>query len=221
MLSNHQIEGDPQVIQLLLRYFFNQSLEEHLIFVAGERVLQDPMAVPFSRGCNLLCIYSNKYIEHPPEKKVEKRRHNQKTMKTMRDLLDDGGQCIYVAPSGGRDRKNREGIVNVATFEPQSVEIFYLMGKKSSKETLFVPFSLDTYDILPPPDSINIDIGESRTFNSQGSALSFGSFIDMETIAGVNAHENLDKQAFRKLRAEAIWKIVSEQYVEINRLLNN
>ena len=43
-----------------------------MIFVAGERVITDPLAIPFSMGSNLLCIYSKRYIDHPPEKKIEK-----------------------------------------------------------------------------------------------------------------------------------------------------
>jgi glycerol-3-phosphate O-acyltransferase len=43
----------------------------------------------------------------------------------------------YVAPSGGRDRPNQEGIVEVAPFDPQSIEMFNLMAKKSTRPTFF------------------------------------------------------------------------------------
>ena len=65
-LANHQSEGDPQMISLLLEDEF-PGLATDMIFVAGERVTTDPLAVPFSLGRNLLCIYSKRHIDHPPE----------------------------------------------------------------------------------------------------------------------------------------------------------
>ncbi|MBM3191557.1 MAG: glycerol-3-phosphate acyltransferase, partial [Chlamydiae bacterium] len=99
LFANHQIEADPQVLHLSLEKS-HPELMSHLVFVAGERVITDPLAVPFSLGCNLLCIYSKRYIDYPPEKKTLKQHHNQRTMKLMHALLDEGGHCIYVAPSG-------------------------------------------------------------------------------------------------------------------------
>ena len=51
-------------------------------------------------------------------------------MELMSRLLQEGGKVIYVAPSGGRDRRNAEGEIEVAPFDPQSVEMFYLMARK-------------------------------------------------------------------------------------------
>ena len=69
-LANHQIEADPQAISLLLDDLY-PNFAENMIFVAGERVITDPFAIPFSMGRNLLCIYSKRYIDHPPEKKLK------------------------------------------------------------------------------------------------------------------------------------------------------
>ena len=63
-LANHQIEADPQAISVLLEKDF-PSIGKQMIFVAGERVITDPLAVPFSMGRNLLCIFSKRYIDHP------------------------------------------------------------------------------------------------------------------------------------------------------------
>jgi glycerol-3-phosphate O-acyltransferase len=68
LLANHQIEADPQAISLLLEDEFPDTGRQ-MIFVAGERVLTDPLASPISMGRNLLCIYSKRYIDHPPELK--------------------------------------------------------------------------------------------------------------------------------------------------------
>ena len=67
LLANHQTEPDAQILSLLLKDY--PSLAEEMIFVAGHRVTEDPMAIPLSMGCNLLCIYSKKHINYPPEEK--------------------------------------------------------------------------------------------------------------------------------------------------------
>src|SRR6187402_3271803 len=46
-LANHQTEGDPQAISLLLEDT-HPEIGKEMIFVAGERVTTDPLAVPFS-----------------------------------------------------------------------------------------------------------------------------------------------------------------------------
>ena len=70
-LANHQIEADPQAISILLDERF-PGIAPEMIFVAGERVITDPLAVPFSMGRSLLCIYSKRYIDNPPEQKADK-----------------------------------------------------------------------------------------------------------------------------------------------------
>lgn len=207
-LANHQIEPDPQVISLLLEKKY-PKLAEEMISIAGHRVITDPLAVPFSKGLNLLCIYSKKYIEYPPEKKEEKLIHNQKTMKKMTHLLKDGGKCIYVAPSGGRDRPNAKGVVNIAKFDPQSIEMFYLMAKQSKQKTHFYPLALTTYALLPPPLRIRKEIGELRCAQAAPVHLAFGEEIDMENFPG--SHHS-DKRIRRKARADYIFELVQKDY---------
>lgn len=208
LLSNHQSEADPQVLCLMLEKKY-PHLAENMIFVAGERVLTDPLAVPFSIGCNLLCIYSKRYIDYPPEKKEAKQRHNKKTMQLMSDLLSEGGKCIYVAPSGGRDRPNKEGVVEISPFDPQSVEMFHLMAKRANRPTHFYPLTLMTYHVLPPPATVQVTIGEARSAGRGPVQIVFGKKIDMENIPGAQTH---DKHLLRRERAEYIWKCVKEAY---------
>jgi len=212
IFSNHQIEPDPQAISLLLEKS-HPDLAQNMIFVAGHRVTTDPLTVPFSLGRNLLCIFSKNYIEHPPEKKSEKVRHNQRTMKTMRELLTEGGKCIYVAPSGGRDRRSAEGVIEVAPFDAQSIEMFWLTAKHSTTPTHFYPLALSTYDILPPPDKVKVALGESRETKSSPIHLAFGTEIGMENFPG---SENPDKKQRRAFRAEYIWNVVKELYNKIS-----
>ena len=111
---------------------------ESTVFVAGDRVTTDLLAMPFSMGRNLLCIFSKKHVvrdvlwavqqlhpmpyprllmrqNNPPELKASKQRHNRMAMKTMQTMFKEGGKCIWVAPSGGRDRPGPGGEYEVRT----------------------------------------------------------------------------------------------------------
>lgn len=207
-LANHQIEADPQAISILLDHPF-PSIAPEMIFVAGERVITDPLAVPFSMGRSLLCIYSKRYIDNPPEKKAAKQAHNKKTMQLMSQLLQEGGRCIYVAPSGGRDRPCAEGKLEPAPFDAQSIEMFYLMAQKAKTPTFFYPMALSTYDLLPPPETIQIELGEVRTTKRGAIHLAVGPVIDMENFPG---SESSDKHERRAKRALFIWNQVYRDY---------
>jgi glycerol-3-phosphate O-acyltransferase len=213
LLSNHQTEIDPQIISLLIEKE-HPKLAEKMIFVAGHRVTTDPLAVPLSLGRDLICIYSKRHIDSPPEKKAEKISHNQKAMKQLEELLTKGGNCIYIAPSGGRDRLNANGVAEVAPFDPQSIELFYLLAQKSLITTHFYTLALSTYQLLPPPDTILTDIGETRHTAFGPAHLVFGERIDMEHIG--NCHKELDKKEKRVVRAAAIWQQVFDDYQAIN-----
>lgn len=206
--ANHQIEADPQAISILLEKT-HPEIGKQMIFVAGDRVVTDPVAVPFSLGRNLLCIYSKRYIDHPPEQKMQKQLHNKRTMELMSELLSMGGKIIYVAPSGGRDRLNGEGIVEVAKFDPQSIEMFYLMAKRADRPTHFYPLALATYDLLPPPETIQVELGETRRTKRGGIHLSCGAEIQMEKFSNT---EYKDKHDRREARADFIWRQVNEAY---------
>jgi glycerol-3-phosphate O-acyltransferase len=213
LLANHQTETDPQAISILLEKT-HPLLAEQIIYVAGERVVTDPLAIPFSMGCDLLCIYSKRYIDHPPDQKAKKLLHNKNTMERMSRLLAEGGKIIYVAPSGGRDRRNQDGVVEVAPFDPQSIEMFYLMARKSGTLAHFYPLTLATYELLPPPDTIQRELGEQRFACFTPIHLSFSNEFDMEHFPG---SEEPKKVFRRKNRASAIWNIVNHEH---ERLLN-
>ncbi len=208
LLANHQTETDPQAIAILLEKT-HPEIAESIIYVAGERVVTDLLAIPFSMGCDLLCIYSKRYIDHPPEEKAEKQLHNKKTMELMSRLLQEGGKIIYVAPSGGRDRRNGDGKIEVAPFDPGSIEMFYLMARKAKTPTHFVPLALATYDLLPPPETIQRELGEIRAAKRSAIHLAFAPPFDMEHFPG---SEESDKGERRAARAQAIWKIVAKNY---------
>lgn len=213
LFANHQTEPDPQIISILLEKT-HPLLAQEMISVAGHRVITDPLAVPFSKGTNLLCIYSKKYIDHPPELKAEKQLHNQRSLKKLIELFDKGGHCIYVAPSGGRDRTNAQGVVEVAKFDPQSIDLFLLLGQKAKKPTHFYPLALSTFYLLPPPNSVEKDIGEKRYANSIPVYLSFGKEIDFNHIP---KDSSFSKEENRQLRAHYIWQLVDDDYHKLLR----
>lgn len=204
-LANHQSEADPQFISLLLEDEWPE-LGKEMIFVAGERVIADPMTAPFSIGRNLLCIYSKRHIEHPPERKAAKIQHNRKVMEGMADLLKEGGHAIYVAPSGGRDRPNADGVVEVAPFDPQNIEMFRLMAQRAGRPTHFYPMALSTYNIMPPPEKVEIELGEHRRLRRCPVHLAIGEELDFERFT------EEDRDARRTARAQAAWEAVKSAY---------
>lgn len=211
LLANHQIEPDPQIINLLMGPSYEQ-FASNIIFVAGHRVIEDPMAIPFSMGCNLLCIYSKRHILNPPEDKSKKIAHNQRTMKKMKEILQFGGKCIYIAPSGGRDRLGPDGKVDVSPFDADSVEMIRLIAQQAEITTHFYPLALYTYHLLPPPPTIGNELGEQRPAAYSPAFLAFGSEIDMENFPG---SDSSDKKTRREKRAQFITNLVKDEYSKI------
>lgn len=161
-LGNHQVEPDPQIIISLLEKKW-PYLAEKMHFMAGARVLTDPLAVPFSRGTNLFSIHSRQYFDVEPESKAKKVDHNAKTIRVISSLLDEGGMPLYVALSGGRDRVNPDtGILEIAQPDPQSLRLFQLLQRKSASKTAFLLLTLFTHPVMPPPASRQREIGEER-----------------------------------------------------------
>lgn len=207
LFANHQIEPDPQVISLLLEKT-HPKLAEEIIFVAGHRVTTDPLAVPFSLGCNLCCIYSKRYVEKPPELKAEKLIHNQRTIKKMAALLKEGGHCIYVAPSGGRDRPDTAGKVIPAPFDPASIDLFLLLARQSKHPTHFHTLAMHTYPILPPPNTVENSLGEKRNAGSAPAFLYFGDKLDPES----GLDEAMSKEEKSAKRALLFWTEMKNHY---------
>lgn len=208
LLANHQTEPDPQIISLLLEKEYPQFAQD-IIFVAGHRVVSDPFAIPFSKGRNLLCIYSKRYIENPPEQKEEKTRHNRRTLERLKHLLLEGGKCVYVAPAGGRDRKQADGTITLAPFDAGSLELFRLVAKET--KTHFYPFAMNTYALFPPPDTVQQELGEIRMAYSAPVSIAFGAEVDLDAFP----HASKDKHLKREERAVYLWNLVNTLYQKL------
>jgi len=222
LLANHQSEADPQIFSVLLDPLY-PGFAESTIFVAGDRVTTDMLAGPFSMGRNLLCIFSKKHIENPPELKSEKSKHNKNVMKKMKDMFKEGGKIIWVAPSGGRDRADESGRFRVAPFDPKSVEMFRLMGAKSGRKTHFYPLSMLTYPICPPPSAVGGVVGEERTVKFSPGGLHFASELDVEAFTASCAvdGEEPSKDALQKALSEHAHSIVNENYDELREMMDD
>ena len=181
LLANHQAEIDPQIISLLIESEF-PKLAESMAFVAGHRVTSDPLAIPFSRGTNLFSIHSKKYIESPHELKAEKLRHNARTLSALEECLHKGGLCVFVAPSGGRDRCDEEGHIEVSPFDPSSVELFSLLANRAKIPTHIHLLALSTSKLLPPPKTVNIELGEERLVSYGPAGLFFGPSLSLDPV---------------------------------------
>lgn len=103
VLANHQTEADPAVWAHMLEAL-EPRMAEDVIYVAGDRVVQDAMCKPFSMGRNLFCVHSKKHMFDDPATAPAKQRQNRKTLVVMAKMLNEGGRLVWIAPSGGRDR---------------------------------------------------------------------------------------------------------------------
>lgn len=132
LLANHQTEADPGVFAHMLMSLHPRMAEE-VVYVAGDRVVTDPMCKPFSMGRNLFCVHSKKHLNDIPELKAAKMETNRKTLVSMQRALNAGGALIWIAPSGGRDRPNADGVYLPDKFDPAAVELMRSLVARAKK----------------------------------------------------------------------------------------
>lgn len=114
---------------------------------------------------NFLSPGSKKHIDSDPDTKGVKNRQNLAAMGGMLGKLKEGGCILWVAPSGGRDRRDMEsGKTPIAPFDGKTVDMFRLMGTKSKIPTHYYPLAMVTYELCPPPDVVEAGVGEQRNF---------------------------------------------------------
>ena len=182
LLSNHQSEADAAFMPLLAAPAFPE-LGESVIYIVGDRVVTDLLCKPFSMGRNLLCVHSKKRMDDDEAHvKNMKRRQNMRSVKEMERLLSEGGKILWLAPSGGRDRREvSTGVLEPDRFDPSNVEMIRkITSKDSMPTTRCFPMAMFTHDILPPPTTLQQEIGEERTVNFSKVGIGFGKEIDVE-----------------------------------------
>ncbi|KAF4401722.1 hypothetical protein G4B88_000770 [Cannabis sativa] len=183
LMSNHQTEADPAVIALLLEST-NPQFAEKITYVAGDRVVTDPLCKPFSMGRNLLCVYSKKHMFDVPELAEMKRKANTRSLKEMALLLRGGSQIVWIAPSGGRDRPDPvTGEWYPAPFDASSVDNMRRLVEHSGAPGHIYPLALLCHDIMPPPLQVEKEIGEKRIISFHGVGVSVAPAISFSEIA--------------------------------------
>eukprot|EP00879_Flechtneria_rotunda_P024305 GHRR01025760.1.p1 GENE.GHRR01025760.1~~GHRR01025760.1.p1 ORF type:complete len:277 (+),score=61.31 GHRR01025760.1:368-1198(+) len=89
LFANHQTEADPGVFAHMLAAT-HPNLATDVCYVAGDRVVTDPLCKPFSMGRNLFCVHSKKHLDDVPELKAKKMETNRKTLVAMQRSFNAG-----------------------------------------------------------------------------------------------------------------------------------
>lgn len=216
LISNHQTEADPAVIALLLETT-NPHISENIIYVAGDRVITDPLCKPFSMGRNLLCVYSKKHMNDDPELIDMKRRANTRSLKEMALLLRGGSKIIWIAPSGGRDRP--DPVTNKwfpAQFDANSLDNMRRLVQHAGVVGHIYPLAMLCHDIMPPPPQVEKEIGEKRLISFHGTGVSVGPEINFEEATASCGSPDEAKAVY----SQAVYDSVCEQYNVLQSAIN-
>ena len=212
LLANHQSEADAAFIPLLTAAS-HPGLGERVIYVAGDRVVTDLMAKPFSMGRNLLCVHSKKHIDDDPALKPAKQKQNLKTLKEMERLLREGGTLLWIAPAGGRDRR-RDGVLKPDAFDAGAIEMMRRLGtKKGAAKTHYYPFAMATYEVMPPPATLEKSLGEKREVRFTGVGVAIGPETDVSDDAPWA--KQLSADAAPEARQAALAQHVQEEVTNV------
>ncbi|XP_058069789.1 glycerol-3-phosphate acyltransferase ATS11, chloroplastic-like [Magnolia sinica] len=87
------------IIALLLETS-HPHLAEKMTYVAGDRVVTDPVCKPFSMGRNLVCVYSKKHMHDILELAEMKKKANTLSLKEMALLFKVYLLCLIPFLSG-------------------------------------------------------------------------------------------------------------------------
>ena len=218
LLANHQTEADPAVWALLLEGAGLARLASDVAYVAGDRVVTDPLCKPFSMGRNLFCVHSKKHLDDDPALKEEKQRTNRRTLGALSKALGMGGQLLWIAPSGGRDRPDAAtGEWAPAAFDPAAVELMRQLCAKAAPRGHLWPLAMDSGNMMPPPPATEKAIGERRLTNFVGVGISLGEELDLEAL--VEGIDEKDREARAGAVAAAAFSAVCEQYDALKKAI--
>lgn len=209
LLANHQTEADPGVFAHMLAAS-HPDLAADVIYVAGDRVVTDALCKPFSMGRNLFCVHSKKHLDDVPELKASKMETNRKTLVAMQRAFNKGGALVWIAPSGGRDRP-KDGVWTPDAFDPAAVELMRNLLTRAKQPGHLFPMAMFSYPIMPPPPSVDKELGERRLTAWSGVGISICEELDVAAItAGIE-----DKDAAQAALADAAWRAVVSEYRQL------
>lgn len=206
LLANHQTEADPAVWALLLEKTFPR-LATDIVYVAGDRVVTDPLCKCFSMGRNLFCVHSKKRLDDIPELKAAKQKQNRMTLVQMTKKFNEGGQLVWIAPSGGRDRPNEEGTWLPAAFDGSAVELMRTLLTKAAPKGHLYPFAMSSWGIMPPPQTLEKEMGERRLTYYAPCGISACPELDVDDIVGGSG----TSQDVKAERAQSLANVAFEE----------
>lgn len=215
LLANHQTEADPGVFAHMLAAS-HPSMSTDVIYVAGDRVVSDPLCKPFSMGRNLFCVYSKKYLDLDPETKPKKAEQNRRTLVAMQKALNQGGTLIWIAPSGGRDRPNANDKWLPDKFDPSAVELMRNLSARAKQPGHLYPMAMYSYPMMPPPRTVVAELGERRLTAFTGVGISVCEELD---TAAIVAPAGEDKEAAQAALAAAAHAAVVAEYQQLEKAI--
>ncbi|KIY97363.1 hypothetical protein MNEG_10600 [Monoraphidium neglectum] len=215
LLANHQTEADPGVFAHMTEAT-HPRLAQEVIYVAGDRVVTDALCKPFSMGRNLFCVHSKKHLDDIPELKAAKQETNRRTLVAMARAFNEGGKLVWIAPSGGRDRPNAEGVWRPDAFDPSAVELMRNLLARAKQPGHLYPMAMWSWKLMPPPPTIDKALGERRLTNYTGVGISVAPELDVDAVT---AAADGDKEAAQRLLADAALEAVREQYAALDHAI--
>lgn len=219
MLANHQTEADPGVFAHMIKTSFPKMAED-VIYVAGDRVITDPLCKPFSMGRNLFCVYSKRHIDDVPEEKEAKLAMNRKTVMSMARELNKGGLLLWIAPSGGRDRPRADGVWAPNEFDPGSVGLMQKLLSKAKKDGHLYAMAMVSWKMMPPPVKIEEAIGERRKTNFAGVGISVTPEIDVDAVLK-DLGDDADQETKQAALAAHARTICEEEFLKLQEVIDN
>lgn len=218
LLANHQTEADPGVFAHMLAAS-NPKLSTDVVYVAGDRVVTDPLCKPFSMGRNLFCIYSKRHMGDIPELKAQKMEANRKTLVAMQKALNKGGVLMWIAPSGGRDRPKEDGQYLPDVFDAAAVELMRNLVNRAKQPGHLYPMAMYSWPMMPPPKTVDKALGERRITHFTPVGINVGEQLDVsKIISSVNAE---DKEAQQLALAKHTHQEVTKLYVELETAIKD
>ena len=219
IFANHQSEADPGIWAHMLIHT-HPSLAKKICYVAGDRVVSDPLCVPFSMGRNLYCVHSKRHMEDDPDTKAEKSAMNRSTLRNMGMAFAKGGTLLWIAPAGGRDRPGGDDVYVPAKFDPSAIELMRALSSKAEKKmgtkSHFYPFAMYSAPLMPPPKTVEKGLGERRMVNFTGVGISVGEEIDVGAVVDSVPDADTNKEAVGAAITGAFYSQVCDLYKELD-----
>lgn len=217
--ANHQSEADPGIWAHMLMHT-HPKLAKQICYVAGDRVVSDPLCVPFSMGRNLYCVHSKRHMEDDPDTKAEKSAMNRQTLRNMGMAFAKGGTLLWIAPAGGRDRPGDDGVYVPGKFDPAAVELMRALSvkaeNKAGTKSHFYPFAMYSAPLMPPPKTVEKGLGERRMVNFTGVGISVGEEMDVKAVVEAVPDASENKEAVAAAVTGAFYSQVCDLYAELD-----